>query len=106
MAFWTVAKTIANHDRLAAENIANAGFEVFAPRTRILVGARRRTVPLFSSYIFVRVIDRWRMIERTIGVVSAVKFGGAPARCPDPEIAKLLARADPDGMVRLSARPA
>jgi hypothetical protein len=29
----------------------------------------------------------------------------AICRCPDGEIAKLIARADPDGIVRLSARP-
>jgi hypothetical protein len=39
-----------------------------------------------------------------MGVVSVVKFGPAPARCPDEEIARLIARADPDGIVRLSPR--
>jgi transcriptional antiterminator RfaH len=105
MAFWTVARTNFGHDRQAAENVAFAGFEVFAPRTRTLIGARWRTGPLFPSYIFIRIIDRWRMIERTIGVLAIVKAGAAPAVCPDAEIAKLLARADGDGMIRLNARP-
>jgi transcription antitermination factor NusG len=34
-----------------------------------------------------------------------VKFGAAPAKCPDEEM--LIARADPDGIIRLpAARPA
>ncbi len=44
-------------------------------------------------------------MSRTIGVLGVVKFGAAPARGPDAEIAKLIARADPDGIVRLPARP-
>ena len=38
-----------------------------------------------------------------MGVVSVVKFGPAPARCPDEEIARLIARADPDGPRPLSS---
>jgi hypothetical protein len=59
--------------------------------------------PLFPGYLFVRVVDRWRAFERSLGL-ALVKFGAAPARCPDAEIAKLIARTDPDGVVRLPAR--
>jgi transcription antitermination factor NusG len=68
-----------------------AGFETFTPKLRTRVGARWRTTPLFGGYFFVRVVDRWRILERTIGVLSVVKFGAAPAQCPDQEIAKLIA---------------
>lgn len=68
---------------------------------RALIGVRWKTGPLFPGYLFVRVIDRWRVLERTMGVVSVVKTGETPARCPDEEIAALLARTDPDGIVRL-----
>ena len=40
------------------------------------------------------------------GVAGVVKFGSEPARCPDQEIAQLLARADPDGIIRLNRSPA
>jgi transcription antitermination factor NusG len=60
---------------------------------------------LFSSYFFTRIEDRWRPIERVLGVAGLVKFGDKRAKCPDAEIAKLIARSDPDGVVRLALRP-
>ena len=104
MPYWAVIRAIPNHDRLAAECVCQAGFETFTPKLRTRLVSRWRTVPHFPGYLFVRVVDRSRILERTIGVLSVVKFGAAPARCPDEEIAKLIARADPDGIVRLSAR--
>jgi transcriptional antiterminator RfaH len=105
MPYWAVARTAPHHERLAVESVGLAGFETFVPRIRVKVGAQWRTTPLFGCYFFVRVVDRWRAIERTMGVLSVVKFGSTPARCPDEEIAALLDRADPDGVIRLSARP-
>jgi len=104
MPYWAVIRSAPNHERLAAEGVALAGFETFIPRIRVKNGARWRTTPLFGSYFFVRVVDRWRILERTMGVLSVVKFGAAPARCPDAEIAALLERSDPDGVIRLGAR--
>lgn len=105
MAYWAVIRAVPNHDRLAAESVALTGFEVFVPKIRTRSGAQWRTTPLFGCYFFARVVDRWRAIERTMGVAGVVKFGAVPARCPDEEIARLIARADPDGIVRLPARP-
>jgi transcriptional antiterminator RfaH len=105
MPYWAVARTAPNRERLAVESVGQAGFETFVPRIRVKVGAQWRTQPLFGCYFFVRVVDRWRILERTIGVLNVVKFGASPARCPDEEIAALLSRADPDGVIRLSARP-
>ena len=104
MPYWAVVRTAPNHERLVAEGVALAGFETFIPRIRVKVGAKWRATPLFGSYFFVRIVDRWRAIERSMGVAGVVKFGAAPARCPDAEIAMLLAQADPDDVVRLSAR--
>ena len=59
--------------------------------------------PLFGCYFFARVVDQWRVLERTIGVLAVVKAAGVPARCPDEEIAKLIARSDPDGVIRLAS---
>jgi transcriptional antiterminator RfaH len=80
------------------------GYETFVPKTKVLIGARWRAAPLFVGYFFVRIVDRWRVIERTIGVLGLVKFGDTPARCPDAEIAKLRTRADADGLIRLPWR--
>jgi transcriptional antiterminator RfaH len=51
--------------------------------------------------VFIHIGDYWRAIDRTVGVLSLVKFGDAPARCPDSEIAKLQAQIDELGFVRL-----
>jgi transcription antitermination factor NusG len=78
---------------------ANSGSKALERRRR------GRSVDDFNGYLFVRVVDRWRILERTIGVLSVVKFGAAPARCPDEEIAKLIARTDADGIIRLPPHP-
>jgi transcriptional antiterminator RfaH len=105
MAYWSVVRAVPQHERLAAESVGRAGFETFVPRIRTRIESRWRTTPLFGVYFFARIEDRWRAIERSMGVLDIVKFGTTPARCPDEEIAKLIARSDPDGVVRLQARP-
>jgi transcription antitermination factor NusG len=90
---------------LAVESVGLAGFETFVPRIRVKVGAQWRTTPLFGTYFFVRVVDRWRILEATMGVLNVVKFGTAPAHCPDEEIAALIEKADRDGIIRLGPRP-
>jgi transcriptional antiterminator RfaH len=103
--YWAVVKTVPGHDRLALASVTLAGFETFAPKTRVQVGAKWRTAPLFTTYFFARIEGAWRKIERSLGVANVVKFGAAPAKVPDAEIARLIERADPDGVVRLAPRP-
>jgi transcription antitermination factor NusG len=102
-AYWAVLRSAPGHDILAYEGVVRAGYEIFTPKIRTRVGARWRTSPLFGCYFFARVIDQWRVLERTIGVLSVVKAAGMPAKCPDEEIATLIARSDADGIVRLSS---
>lgn len=87
-AYWTAARVIAQRLDFALAMLAAGGFEVFAPR----VETRTSVEPLFSGYAFVRVNGAWRAVERTPGVMSVVRFGDAPARCPDREIERLRAR--------------
>jgi transcription antitermination factor NusG len=94
-------KTFAQRERFAAERREDAGFEVLAPKTQ----AKGRIEPLFRSYVFVKIADRWRAVETTLGVHHLVRFGDAPARCPDAEIADLQGRMDADGFIRLPAKP-
>jgi transcriptional antiterminator RfaH len=101
MPFWAAVRTIPQHEKLAVETVTLNGFEIFTPRTRELVGKRWRTVALFPGYMFARVVDRWRALERSPGVLSVIKFGQMPARVPDAEIALLIERADADGVIRL-----
>jgi transcription antitermination factor NusG len=93
MGYWAVARTLVRREAFAAARLEAGGFEAFAPRTTS--GA------LFPGYIFIHVGDTWRAIDRTVGVLNLVKFGDAPARCPDAEIAKLQSQVDAHGFVRL-----
>ncbi|MGC2080725.1 MAG: transcription termination/antitermination NusG family protein [Xanthobacteraceae bacterium] len=97
MGYWAVARTLVHREPVAARLLQAAGFEIFAPKTK--------AGPLFPGYLFVRIVDQWRVVDRTVGVLKLVKFGDAPARCPEAEIAKLQARLDGSGFVRLPARP-
>jgi transcription antitermination factor NusG len=97
MAYWAVARTLTGRETFAAQHLEAGGFEAFAPRTKF--GA------LFPGYLFIHIEERWRAIERTVGVLTLVKFGDAPARCPDIDIAALQSRLDAGGLVRLPAKP-
>ena len=79
----------------------DGGFEVFLP----LVQTKRASAPLFSGYFFVRIIERWRSINTTFGVLCLVRTGDCPARCPDREIEALKAMIDRHGFVRLPEAP-
>jgi transcriptional antiterminator RfaH len=76
------------------------GYEVFLP----LVQTKRAFQPLFSGYLFCRIVDRWRSINSTFGVLCLVRGGDCPARCPDHEIAALKA-ITVGGFVRLPEAP-
>ena len=105
--FWAVARTSAHRETFAAERVDEAGFEVFVPKIKERVGSRWRVAPLFRGYIFARVVDgRWHPIARALGVLKLVKFGDAPAHCPDAEIEALKAVIDDHGFVRLPEAPA
>jgi transcriptional antiterminator RfaH len=101
MAYWAVARTLTRHEGLAATRLKDAGFETFAPQTKM----RRSPEPLFPGYVFVRISDRWRAIDRTVGVLGLIKFGDAPAKCPDSEIVALQGRMDAQGYIRLPEPP-
>jgi transcription antitermination factor NusG len=78
----------------------DGGFEVFLP----LVQTKRASQPLFSGYFFCRIVDRWRSINSTFGVLCRVRIGDCPARCPDREIEALKAMVV-GGFVRLPEAP-
>jgi len=97
MAYWAVARTLVRREAFAASRLEVAGFEVFVPKAK--------SGPLFPGYLFVRIIDRWRIVDRTVGVLGLIKFGDAPAKCPDGEIEALQSRIDSRGLVRLPRTP-
>ena len=82
------------------------GYEVFRPLLRTKIGSRWTTVGLFPGYMFVRILEAWRPVDRIPGVFGLIKDGDRPAKISDAEIGRLLARADRDGVVRLLRPPA
>jgi transcription antitermination factor NusG len=97
MSFWGVVRSLPKREAFAAERLRmDHGFEVFLP----LVQTKRASQPLFSGYFFCRIVDRWRAINSTLGVLCLVRVGDCPARCPDHEI-EVLRSMVVGGFVRL-----
>jgi transcriptional antiterminator RfaH len=101
-AFWGVVRSLPKRESFAAERLRiDHGFEVFLP----LVQTQRASQPLFRGYFFCRIVDRWRSINSTFGVLCLVRTGDCPARCPDHEIDSLKAMIDGHGYISLPDRP-
>jgi transcriptional antiterminator RfaH len=102
MSYWAVVRSLPKREAFAAERLRmDGGFEVFLP----LVQTKRASAPLFAGYFFCRIIDRWRSINSTFGVLCLVRVGDCPARCPDAEIDSLKAMIDGHGFVKLPEAP-
>jgi len=100
--FWGVVRSLPKRESFAAERLRmDRGFEVFLP----LVQTKRASAPLFPGYLFCRIIDRWRSINSTFGVLCLVRVGDCPTRCPDHEVDSLKAMIDGHGYVRLPEAP-
>lgn len=97
-AFWGVVRSLPKREAFAAERLRmEHGFEVFLP----LVQTKRASTPLFPGYLFARIVDRWRSINTTFGVLCLVRVGDCPSKMPDHEIEALKAMIDGHGYVRL-----
>lgn len=100
MSFWVVTQTITNRESFVAERIEEIGFEIFMPQTRMRINGDPRVVALFPGYLFVRILDRWRVLTKTAGVLGLIMSGEQPSRCPDSEIEKIKSQMR-NGLVRL-----
>lgn len=113
MSFWACARTEVQRESVAERHLTLSGFESYLPLvrtpTRLNGHAPARSVgriaPLFSSYIFVRVIDRWCAIQHTIGIAQLLMSGDQPALVSEAIIADLRAREDAAGLVQLPSPP-
>jgi transcriptional antiterminator RfaH len=101
MSFWGVVRSQPQRERFASKRLEAGGFETFLPQ----VQTKRACAPLFPGYLFVFIVDRWRAINSTLGVLCLVRTGDCPARCPDREIEALKALIDGHGFVRLPDKP-
>jgi transcriptional antiterminator RfaH len=93
---WSVAQCETRREHIAARFLTDQGFETYLPKIRI----KKRVVPLFPSYVFVRILDRWYPINSTVGVVHLLLAGDQPARLND-KIVNEIKQKERHGIVRL-----
>jgi transcription antitermination factor NusG len=100
-AHWAVATTRTRSELVAAENLKAQGFTYYLPM--FVNHVTQRPQVLFPGYIFVLVVDRWRALRSTIGVVSLLmsEDGARPAELRAHEMAGLRARENSDGYLVL-----
>jgi hypothetical protein len=75
--YWAVAQTEPRREMTVIEYLADEGIGAYVPLMR---EHGNRVVPLFPTYLFVHIIDRWHVIKNTIGVVRVLLAGEHPAR--------------------------
>jgi transcriptional antiterminator RfaH len=100
--YWSVVRSLPKRESFAAERLRiDRGYEVFLP----VVQTQRTFQPLFRGYLFCRIVEQWRSINSTFGVLCLVRVGDCPAKCPDHEIAALKAMIDGHGFIKLPEAP-
>ncbi len=88
---WYAAYTCARHEKRAAEVLNRKAVETFLPLYEAVHrwknGLARVQLPLFPSYIFVRIAlaDRLQVLE-VPSIVRLVGFNGRPAPLPETDI--------------------
>lgn len=98
--FWSVAQTETQREGTAARFLKDAGYETYLPKIKI----QKRLLPLFPSYLFVRIVDRWYPVNNTVGVINLLLAGDQPAKLKD-EIVSNIRNKERGGIVRLPPKP-
>jgi transcription antitermination factor NusG len=109
LAYWSVAQTENQRETTAALWLGRFGYETYLPRIKTVYhvrdrSQRTRTIsriePLFRSYLFVRIIDRWSPIKSCIGILDVLLAGDQPACVSEKEINRIKAK-ERGGLIRL-----
>lgn len=95
-------------ERFAQIQLQSKGVEVFLPQLVMPQSAvaSRRIMPLFPSYLFVRIdilSGESAYVVWSPGVKYLVSFNGVPASIDDDVIEFLKVRADPSGQIQASS---
>jgi transcriptional antiterminator RfaH len=86
----------------AADYLARDGYEAYVPRLIVPVNGVRRILPLFPSYLFVRIeLTNWSSIRWTIGCIRVLMNGERPAELPETIMNEIRRREGRDGVIRL-----
>lgn len=96
MSYWAIAQTEPQREHIARVLLMRAGYETYAPRIK----QQGRIQPLFPTYLFVRIIERWYPVLWTIGVSRMLMAGESPAALRE-DVVPLLRKRERGGLVRL-----
>lgn len=95
-AFWSVIRTHPNSEKIAIRNLKNQEFEYYQPliMEKKLRKNKLQQVesPLFPCYLFVKIVNRWLVLQNTYGVASVISNNGMPAIVQDRIINDLKSR--------------
>ena len=91
---WYAAYTVSRHEKTVVEHLRQRDVECFLPLYETVHrwknGRHRVQLPLFPSYVFVRMELRNKLrVLQVPGLVQLVTFQGSPAALPDTEIETL-----------------
>lgn len=105
MSYWAVAQTESQRESVAANFLKQNSYETYLPKIVAKTGIRERVVPLFPTYIFVRIEERWWSVQRTIGVLRLLMSDERPAVISDKTISAIQKREGENGLVKLPKPP-
>jgi transcriptional antiterminator RfaH len=106
---WIVLRTRTRQEIRAQENAHQIGFVTYLPK--ILQAHKRNGIktmvaePLFPSYLFCAISDRWRILLNTFGVSGVIMRGNEPDSLPKSVIEDLRSRETFEGFVELPKKP-
>src|SRR5215472_2238215 len=92
--WWHVAYVVTRHEKAVAKELGHRSVESFLPVYRAVHYWNKRRaeveLPLFPSYVFVRMASHERLrVLQVPAVVHLVTFNGLPASVPEEEIEAL-----------------
>jgi len=90
---WYALYTKPHKEHHVRSLLENRGFETYLPIIQVRVNGKKKTVPFFSCYLFVRLAsDATSSVRWTPGLRRILSFGEAPAAVPDDAISLIQRR--------------
>jgi transcriptional antiterminator RfaH len=100
---WYVVYSKPHKEEFAQFHLRSKGLEVFFPRLLLpeYVQKRKRIVPLFPNYLFVRIhaSEEYHYVLWSPGVKRILSFNGIPAPLDEGVVAFLVQQATPEGII-------
>jgi transcriptional antiterminator RfaH len=101
MSYWAVVQVESQCEHTVRLLLARAKYETYMPRIKVRGG---RILPLFPSYLFVRIVDQFYPVMWTPRVIRLLMSGDKPARLPEKTVDEIRKR-QVGGFVKLPSPP-